>query len=72
MLLTTKLWLRLCNSLAPLKKSPWQEEPINVNKTLSLLPLLKQKAITQPTMVLFKICKCYLVQHVILIQMVYD
>jgi len=36
------------------------------------LPLCKQKTITQPSMVLFKICKCHLVQHMILIQMVYE
>ena len=53
-LLTTKLWLRLCDSLAPLKKSPWKEKPISMKKSLSSSPLLKQKAITQLSMVLFK------------------
>jgi len=36
------------------------------------LPLRKQKAITQPSMVLFKIYKCHLVQYMILIEMVYQ
>jgi len=71
-LLTAKLQLRLCNSLAFSKKSPWQEEPLNVKEKSFLSALHKQTAITQPSMVLFKICKHHLVQHVILIQMVYE
>jgi len=69
---TTKLWLRSCNCSAPPKKLPWQEEPINLKEKSFQSPLMKQMAITRPSIVLLKICKCYLVQHMILIWMVYD
>jgi len=42
MLLTAKLWLRSCNSLAPLKKLPWQEKPINVKKIKSFPVVITQ------------------------------
>jgi len=58
--------------LALPKKLPWQEEPLNVKENSFPLPLVKQMAMTQPSMVLFKICKHHLVQHMILIQLVYE
>jgi len=58
--------------LGPPRKPSWQEEPINVKKKSFLLPLVKQMAITQPLVVLFKICESHLVQHVISIRMVYE
>jgi len=74
MLLITKLWLRSCHSLAPQRKTSWHKKAIDVKKKSFPLPLVEQIAIhvTQPLMVLFKICKCHLVQHMILIQMVYE
>jgi len=57
--------------LAPPKKLHWQEEPLNVKEKSFPSPFVKQTAITQPYMVLFKICKRHLVQHMILIQLVY-
>jgi len=66
------LWLTLCNSSAPLRKLPWQEEPIHMKKKPFPLPLVKQMARTWPSMVLLKICKCHLVQHMIPIRMVYE
>jgi len=51
MLITAKLWLRLCNFLAPPLKSPWQKEPLNVKEKTFSSPLRKQTAITWPFMV---------------------
>jgi len=48
MLLTTKLWLRLCNSSGPPRKPFWQEETINIKKRSFPSPLVKEMAIAGP------------------------
>jgi len=58
--------------LGPPRKPSWQEEPINVKKKSLPSPLVKQTAITRLLMILFKIFKRHLVQHMIPIQMVYE
>jgi len=43
MLLTAKLWLRSCNSLALLKKLPWQKEPLNNKHEGKVFPVVINK-----------------------------